>query len=602
MPASFARVSSSNTRGFVTSGILAGSQTIYTSGSSTATAGDNNTLNSNGTIAAATTAPPPITDTDGDGFTDAEEAANGMNPNVPDHPHQVPNPALWPAAWQQNSLLFTGNGAAGQPKTSDPKTVTIPANSGSWLVVLATQSEEFPVYTRATSQYNDTVKYEVTGDFSATDTLNVNDRHSSMLAGGAGFQGLKPVDVQVLGTVTADPSKDKKLTFKLTITNVADGILPTTAILSLLPVEVRQHPISATSGTGDPPASSGPIRFCRWIDAYPLGIREVGFENKDRDRFQIRIPAVVPNLTKMRIKATELNGAVINGVVTSKTTDGDYEVDMKQENGAMVSESILLVSDGDDDVTFNGKGTDNGKNDQTLLADFGSKVIVTFPELGSGETTFQVQQPIATVTLDMVYCYPKATGAAPITAIPAEMLRLMNLQARKMQEIYRQIGIKVDGVAINRLLPFSADWITANGSSDPANYLTGDETDGLMVLVKQASAASNKIRVGFVEAGLTESSDDTVISGKADGVGKDPCLVSIAGPNDDDRYNILAHEAGHSLGNRHFTLYAPNINHWLMRAGAGSQWRNDSTAAKRWDRDDADFMKQTATPFYVPSP
>jgi hypothetical protein len=359
-------------------------------------------------------------------------------------------------------------------------------------------------------------------------------------------------------------------------------------------VEVKQHPATATSGAGAPPTSSGTIRFCRWLDAYPNGQRDNQFADKDRDRFQIRIPSIIPNLTKMTIKATDLHGAVINGGFQNKTTDGNYEVDMKQENGAMVSEPILLVSDGDDDVTFNGKGTNNGKNDQTLLADFGSKIVVTFPELGNAEATFQVQQPIGTITLDMVYCHP---GAPPVD-MPGDMIPLMERQAQKMREIYRQIGIKVDGFTIG-LITFPDTWVQDNGTTDPVDNLNGTETDALMALVESNSPLSKRIRVGFVNAALTNSLNGNSIGGKAKAIGSDPCLVSIDDTGRRD-LNVLAHETGHASTLRHNYLYDPNMDHWLMRESAGSYWLNNSNAAKRFRQDDADYIKANS-PYYVPA-
>lgn len=351
--------------------------------------------------------------------------------------------------------------------------------------------------------------------------------------------------------------------------------------------------------------SSGPIRFCRWIDAYPNGDRDNSFADKDRDRFQIRIPTVVPNLTKMRIKATELHGALINGVIQNKITDGDYEVNMKPENGAMVSEPILLVSVGDDDVTFNGKGTDDGKNDQTLLADFGSKIIVTYPELGAGETTFQAQQPIATVTLDMVYCHPLVTGAVPIIAIPGAMMDIMKRQALKIQEIYRQINFKVNGTTIanNKILTFPDEWLDPNGTLDPRNNLSPGETASLQNRIRINGAANNvpatSIRVGFVEANL-RLPDNSGANGISP-IGFDPVLVSLQPIAKDDDF-ILSHEVGHALGLPHNVTYAPKNTHWLMFKEASLYWTFDSTAPIRWHKDDAETMKNKAAPRYVKTP
>jgi hypothetical protein len=155
----------------------------------------------------------------------------------------------------------------GEAQNAPPKTVTLPAGAGTWLVVLAVQSDEFPRWTRNNSQFNDTVQYKVFEGLSiipvATNTINVNSLHNSWLAASGvvpvrSFQELAPVDLRILHTVTADPSKAKTLTFNLTITNIGDGILPTTAILGLIPAEFvipAGDPVKVPLDSGNTPAT-----------------------------------------------------------------------------------------------------------------------------------------------------------------------------------------------------------------------------------------------------------------------------------------------------------------------------------------------------------
>ncbi len=118
--------------------------------------------------------------------------------------------------------------------------------------------------------------------------------------------------------------------------------------VNLLPVEIEQQNYKPAQG----------IRFCRWLDSFTGNALDSDCADKDRDRFRIRIPVVLPNLTKIHIKSSGLLTAVINGQWEFKTSDGDYDVTLTEENGALVSTWMLLVSDGDDDVGYNGKGSD----------------------------------------------------------------------------------------------------------------------------------------------------------------------------------------------------------------------------------------------------
>jgi Bacterial TSP3 repeat len=359
-------------------------------------------------------------------------------------------------------------------------------------------------------------------------------------------------------------------TVSATLNALADSV-------RLAPVELLQHPITATSGAAEPPKSNDAIRFCRWIDAYSNQAFDNEFEGKDRDRFQIRIPASIPNLTKMKIKATDLHGAVIAGQVqVNKTTDGNYEIEMKEVNGAMVSAPILLVSDGDDDKTFNGKGNDDAQNDQTLLADFGSKIIVSFPELGNAETTLLAQQPRGKVELELIYCSPNAEEP------PAAMVQQIVRQVRKTQEIYRQVGIKVEAKTIG-VMTFPQQWLDDDGGfiweniPRGPNFLTIDERDQLMQKLQTQSGGGSRLTIGFVNAHIQggPEGDNLEVGGRAMEIGKGPCLVSIDQENQDG-LGITAHEIGHAMG----LIHIHTRTSWLMNDKAA--WRNDFAAPKRF--------------------
>lgn len=350
----------------------------------------------------------------------------------------------------------------------------------------------------------------------------------------------------------------------------------------LLPVEVEQEGYTSKKG----------IRFCRWLDAFPGGLLDPEFADKDRDRFRITIPGIIPNLTKIKIKSTGLNGAVIDGAVVAKATDGDYEVEMKQENGAMVSTWILLVSDGDDDKGYNGKGTDNGQNDQTLLADFESKIIVTLPELGNAEVEFTAQKPLGNITLDTVYL-------SPASDVPQDMKELIYKQVAKMQEIYRQIGVRVAWASIQGVaIPQS--WLDAVPNPDPtkpnlepANRLNASECQSARTLVKNRQVPAKHIRIGYVNAVMAPDafSPARTAFGFTD-LGTDGIMISLE--EDEARFvlGVTAHEVGHTFGLDHV-----DPEHLLMKSPL--RWNNERRDSKRFEEENFNTIKIKEA-FYVP--
>ena len=351
----------------------------------------------------------------------------------------------------------------------------------------------------------------------------------------------------------------------------------------LLPVEVEQEGYTSEKG----------IRFCRWLDAFPGGLLDPEFADKDRDRFRIRIPGILPNLTKIQIKSTGLNGAVIDGAIVAKATDGDYEVEMKQENGAMVSTWILLVIDGDDDKGYNGKGTDDGKDDQTLLADFESKIIVTLPELDNAEVEFTAQKPLGNITLDTVYLSPEGD-------VPQDIQVLIHRQVAKMQEIYRQIGVRVawasiEGVAIPQ------SWLDAVPNPDPtkpdiepANQLNDTESQSARTLVRNRQVPAKHIRIGYVNSTMKiidENFSEQYPLGVTD-LGTDGILVSLGSPEARNKLGVTAHEVAHTFGLDHL-----DPEHLLMKSLMS--WNNSRRDSKRFEEGNFNTIKSKEA-FYVP--
>lgn len=303
---------------------------------------------------------------------------------------------------------------------------------------------------------------------------------------------------------------------------------------------------------------------------------------------------ILPELTKIKIKSTGLHGAVIDGAVVAKATDGDYEVEMKQENGAMVSTWMLLVSDGDDDKGYNGKGSDDGKDDQTLLADFESKIIVTIPEFNNAEVEFTAQKPLGNITLDTVYLSPAGD-------VPQDMQDLIHRQVAKMQEIYRQIGVRVawasiEGVAIPQ------SWLDAMPNPDPtkpdlqaANHLNATECQSARVLVRNRQVSAKHIRIGYINAVMAPDAlfPSRTALGFTD-LGTDGIVVSLELALTSARrvLGVTAHEVAHTFGLDHV---APSD--FLMKSPLN--WNNSRRDSKRFEEGNFNTIKNKDS-FYEP--
>jgi len=165
-------------------------------------------------------------DSDGDGLFDGFEALNGGNPNDG-------------TDGGQQFLIVTGDGEEGVEVTGQ-NTWTLPPGSGSYLVMTYVHSEEYPTYTSTQSQYDDRLRWEIQpseGD-PITGNVSVNTLHEAWVTSqneGTSFQGYAPIAQMGFGVVQSDPWEPVSIDVEAGVTNIADGALPSTAIIGLRP-------------------------------------------------------------------------------------------------------------------------------------------------------------------------------------------------------------------------------------------------------------------------------------------------------------------------------------------------------------------------------
>ena len=196
-------------------------------------------------------------DFDGDGSSNENEQDNGGNPNDNSDAGQ-------------ERFVVTGDGEKGV-EVEDSQTFSLPANGRAYLAAVYLHTDEYPTFTGDSSQFNDMLRWVVTPSVGAPveGSISVNSLHNDLAqaeADGVELEGYSPVALQELGVITAPSDQESfNVTVEIGITNVSDGTLPSTALVALLPVDLkvdanRDGEITSSDETSE----SEPYRF--WIN------------------------------------------------------------------------------------------------------------------------------------------------------------------------------------------------------------------------------------------------------------------------------------------------------------------------------------------------
>ena len=174
---------------------------------------------------------PTNPDTDGDGALDGDEKDGNTNLKDPE------------SAPQEGWIVLTGDYPKEERKALK-RTVTIPKGQ-TRVVVVVLHSEEYPEYTEYNSEFDDLLEWKITptGGTEIAGQAGVNDKHADWQlaeSNGTAIKNFYPAHIEKVSSLTAPPEKDLIVTLELAATNISDDEKPSTAMVGLLPVEVKQ--------------------------------------------------------------------------------------------------------------------------------------------------------------------------------------------------------------------------------------------------------------------------------------------------------------------------------------------------------------------------
>lgn len=525
---------------------------------------------------------PNAADSDNDGITDKSEIKQGTNAN---------NAGSRPAF---ESVEVVGDGAAGVRK-SKQITITLPEGEKSYFVVIAAYSDEYPQYTGYQSEFDDVVDWKITpaGGTVIEGEKHVNALHEEWeqsVADGTSFLGLTPVAIVATEVIKGKASGTTSVQIELGAKNVSDALLPSTLAAMVIPADIMQPKLAAHPDVGALESVST-VRFCRWRDAFQdangnetNGVLKNDFIASDPDRCVVRLPNAVvdPNKAYIGVKVTGIEG------VGSQTEDSGV-LALTQVGDYWESKPLIFVADTQDDLSYNGMGTQDGQtattnpdNDQTRLAGFGAKIQIKFyPKGHNSIVTLDVatmMQPLQTVKVALNIVTRDGTASTPA-------------QQQTVQEdfyntklIYRQIGYDLvqQGAVADHVLPaalrafivdtspvanstfYVLDGRTRTGANDtPASKNTIEYLTGL-------TANTNAYQLyWFTLNNYLGSMTGNSLGGEATGVPGNAALIVHGASN---RAHGPAHELGHCMGLGH-----PNPNNeQLLMSYPGLPWSEQS--------------------------
>ncbi len=209
------------------------------------------------------------------------------------------------------------------------------------------------------------------------------------------------------------------------------------------------------------------------------------------DRFYIRMPGLTGTHT-VSLKV----GTVDNP--ETRYNDIPHEIELVEKDEAFITPSLLLVADEEDDAySGNGVGTDNNKNDRTLLVQLGGKLQIKSITIDGKESNVDMRIPVPakkTVKVHVYNCQKGWFTNGPCWT-PGDLERAL----RRMKERFAQSRIKVEIVG-----PDPGIWVGptggVNGPSENPGYALDIPSESKDLFTNAAMpVASDEIGMYFVD-------------------------------------------------------------------------------------------------------
>ena len=460
-------------------------------------------------------------DTDDDGLLDGPDVSGGTDPNDPDSDDdgitdggevdEGTDPTDAGEAPLAEWFVLTGDLGEDDLKKRN-RTLTIPAGERRLILVGIASEEYVQGWTDPATapDYNDRLTWSIKPSAGSTSsgTIDVNARHVNWQAAeaeGSTLHGFDPVHFEHDSVLQAPESSSLSIEIELSATNVGDGLLPSTVIVAVMPLEiqVRKPQLGKWVSTDE-------LKVAKWEEAWDgVGAFRQDFIDayvgEELDRFRILV-------------ATDELPEPFDQFFVETAGDSDDHNDtptklvLQLEPGApnlgiasdgYVSKPMILVSDAVD----NGFKNADQQDDQTHIAALGSEVNF---RLSAADGDVGATLPVlarASVEVSSLIVTPNGGVDDDLLALALDDIALA-------REIYAQIGLEVfatvqfvpipPGVDLDDGLLLDTTTTLGTLSSDALNLLNalgtpGDQSD-VRVIYVSAEMLTGKLEQGRREA------------------------------------------------------------------------------------------------------
>ncbi len=500
---------------------------------------------------------PKDADSDDDGLTDGEEVSLGTDPNDPDSDDdgitdggevdEETDPADAGETPLAEWFVLTGDFGKDEVKKRN-RTLTIPQGERRLILVGIASEEYVEGWTDPATapDYNDKLAWSIkpSEGSPSSGTIDVNARHVSWLAAeaqGTTFHGFDPVHFEHDSVLQAPESSSLTIEIELSATNVGDGLLPSTVVVAVMPLEIQiRNPLWV---------STDELKVAKWEKAWDsVGAFRQDFIDtyvgEELDRFRIlvatdELPAPFDQFFVETTGSSDEHDDTPTKVVLQPDPAG-----AGFSSDGYVSQPMILVSDAVDNTFNNADLVD----DQTHIVALGSQVKFRVSAL---DGSIGAELPVVargSVNVRSVIVTPNGVIDEDLGLIALNDIELA-------REIYAQIGLEVFGDVQFVEAPDDDDVDLDDGLLlDTTTTLGTLSTEALGLLNALGTPGDQSdVRVIYVSAELLTGQTQ---SGKARGMAfpfgwsnasnfQRTILVSFAGHGE----AVWAHELGHVLLN-----------------------------------------------------